>query len=209
MPSMRALFGGSGRTETPVSRPEPFPAADALMEMSSALVFGLQAADRQLELAGHADRVAALADRMAVARGVAEPLRAVLRQAALLHELGMIAVPAELLQRTEPLTDAELERVHAQAEFGAAIAAATCGELAATIIRHQYHDEPSLRQAVGEGTDAFQLTMILRAADVADVMSRGRAGGASDQALRLVNRAAASLVPDAATIEAYVEATAA
>jgi HD domain len=208
MPSLRALFAGP-RRPLPAVEPESFPAADALLEMSSALVFGLEALDGEMDLSGHAQRVAALADRMAAAQGVAEPLRAALWQASLLHEVGMIGVPRELLNAGRPLTTGELERVHAQAEFGAAVARATCGELPAAVIRHQYDDEATLRQRLGEGSDAYTLTLLLRAADVADVVSRGRPGSASAEALRLLRPEAVGAYPDPATAEAWVEATAA
>lgn len=212
MMSLLALFNESRRTPARPARrsarPEPFPAADAALEISSALVFGFQALDREMGLAAHAERVAALADRMAAAEGVSAPLRSVLRQAALLHEVGMIAVPRELLHRADPLSEAEMERVHAQAELGAAIARATCGGLAATIIRHQYDGEAALRDRLGEGTDAYRLTMLLRAADLADTVSLARLTGGSAGA-RLVLREGTGPYPDPATAEAWVEATAA
>jgi HD domain len=171
MPSLRTLFRGS--------RPAPVldanaddAAADAMLEISSALMFALEKRSDEQDLAGHAARVAKLADRLAANQGVSDELRTALRQAALLHEVGMIGVPRELLHKPQPLTAEELKRVHAQAEFSAQVAAATCGHLAATIIRHQYHDEPALRHALGEGSDAYLLTLFLRAADVADVISR-------------------------------------
>ena len=205
MPSLRTLFRSP--RPAPVTRSES--AGDAMLEMSSALVFGLQAMDREMDLGGHAERVAALADRMAAANGVSAELRAVLRKAALLHEVGMIAVPRELLHRGAPLTAEEMGRLHAHAELGATIAGATCGELAATIIRHQHHDEAGLRERLGEGTDAYALTMLLRAADVADVISRPRPGnGPAEHGLHL-REPRATLTMDPATAEAYVAAMAA
>lgn len=187
MPSLRSLFGATQpRTAPALPAPQPFPRTDALLEMSSALVFGLKIRAQELGLAEHAERVAELADRLAANHGVSEALRAELRQAALLHEIGMIGVPRELLHRGEPLTAEEMARVHAQAEFGAQIAAVTCGGLAATIIRHQYDDEATLRHALGEGTDAYTLTLFLRTADVADELARTRPGASAEGGLGLV-----------------------
>jgi hypothetical protein len=189
MPSLRTLFGRPSPRTVSASPAEPFPAPDALLEMSSALVFGLKMRSQELDLGGHADRVAALADRMAANHGVTDEMRTALRQASLLHEVGMIGVPRELLHKPEPLTAEELERVHAQAEFSAQVAAATCGHLAATIIRHQYDDEPTLRRELGEGSDAYLLTLFLRAADVADGISRAGARETPDgEGLHLVRR---------------------
>lgn len=208
MPSLRTLFAGSHpRTAPALPAPQPFPRTDALLEMSSALVFGLKVRAQELGLAEHAERVAELADRLAANHGVSEALRAELRQAALLHEIGMIGVPRELLHRGEPLTAEEMARVHAQAEFGAQIAAVTCGGLAATIIRHQYDDEATLRQALGEGTDAYTLTLFLRTADVADEISRVRPGSA-EAGLGLVRNEDAPRM-DGATAQAFAAAMAA
>jgi hypothetical protein len=181
MPSLRSLFGATRPAPAAdLPAPQPFPRTDALLEMSSALVFGLKIRAQELGLAEHAERVAVLADRLAANHGVSDALRAELRQAALLHEIGMIGVPRELLHRGAPLTAEEMARVHAQAEFGAQIAAVTCGGLAATIIRHQYDDEATLRHALGEGTDAYTLTLFLRMADVADELARTRPGAPAE-----------------------------
>lgn len=178
---------------------DPAPAAEALLEMSSALLAALEARNYEMDLAGHAQRVAELADRMAAQQGVSIALRATLRRAALLHEVGMIGIPAGLLNRAEPLTAEEMARVQAHAGVGAAIAQATCGELGATLIRHQYDDEPTLRRVLGEGTDAYRLTLLLRAADVADSVSRA-------PGLRFVHQGTA---PAAAGTTAEAEALAA
>jgi hypothetical protein len=185
MPTLRSLF----RAPRPVAAPsidvEPASTTDALLEMSSALLASLEARNDEMDMAGHAERVAQLADRLAARDGVSQALRATLRRAALLHEVGMIGVPRELLDRTAPLTAEEMARVRAHAAVGAAIAEATCGELAATLIRHQYDDEATLRRVLGDGTDAYRLTLLLRAADVADEVGRVQADGAPG--LRLVH----------------------
>ena len=209
MPSLRSLFRGSGPAST--MEMEPDAAGDALLEISSALMFGLEKRNDELDLAGHAARVAALADRLAANHGVSDALRAALRQAALLHEVGMIGIPRELLHRAEPLTAEELARVHAQAEFAAQVAAAACGGLAATIIRHQYDDEATLRHALGEGTDAYLLTLFLRAADVADVIARARPAqgdGAPEPGIHL-RRPEGMLKMSRESAEAYAAAMAA
>ena len=189
MPSLRTLFRGSTPVSAPALDDAPDAAADAMLEISSALMFALEKRSDELDLAGHAARVAQLADRLAANHGVSAEMRTALRQACLLHEVGMIGVPRELLHKPEPLTAEELDRVHAQAEFAAQVAAATCGHLAATIIRHQYDDEPTLRRELGEGSDAYLLTLFLRAADVADVISRAGARETPDgEGLHLVRR---------------------
>lgn len=189
MPSLRSLFRGPSPVTAPAADVGQDTTADAMLEISSALMFALEKRSDELDLAGHAARVAQLADRLAANHGVSGEMRTALRQACLLHEVGMIGVPRGLLHKPEPLTAEELDRVHAQAEFAAQIAAATCGHLAATIIRHQYDDEPTLRRELGEGSDAYLLTLFLRAADVADVISRAGARETPDgEGLHLVRR---------------------
>jgi hypothetical protein len=208
MPSLRSLFRTALPAPAPALDAAEDDATDAMMEISSALMFALEKRSDELDLAGHAARVARLADRLAANHGVSAEMRAALRQAALLHEVGMIGVPRGLLHKPEPLTAEELARVHAQAEFAAQIAAATCGGLAATIIRHQYDDEPTLRHTLGEGSDAYLLTLFLRSADVADVISRAGAEAPAEQGLRLV-RQGDVLRMDGASAEAYAAAMAA
>lgn len=172
MPSLRSLFRAPRPAPAPFMDREPAPATDVLLEMSAALLASLEARNDEMDLAGHAQRVAELADRLAARQGIPGELRAVLRRAAMLHEVGMIGVPHELLHGTQPLTAEETARLHAHAEVGAAIVRGTCGDLAATLVRHQHDDEPTLARVLGEGTDAYRLTLLLRAADVADVISR-------------------------------------
>jgi HD domain len=201
MIAFRSFFRASRPLPSPAMQAEPFPAVDSLLEMSSALVFGLKMLDDEMELAGHAERVADLADRLARNHGVRDELRHTLRQAALLHEVGMIGVPRELLKKHTPLTAEELERVHLQAEIGAALVRVTHGELAATLIRHQYDDDATLREALGVESDAYLLLGFLRAADVADVIAHQ-----PEQGLRFVTPDAGT-VPNAA--ETYAAAMAA
>ena len=211
MPSLRTLFRGSRPAPELVTDTQPDAAAEAMLEISTAVMFALERRSDELDMAGHAARVAQLADRLAANHGVSEELRQTLRRAALLHEVGMLGVPRELLHRADPLTAEELARVHAQAELAAQVALATAGHLAATIIRHQYHDEATLRHALGEGSDAYLLTLFLRAADVADVISRGRPSdgdGAPEPGLHL-RKPEGMLKMSRETAEAYAAAMAA
>lgn len=172
MTSLRSLFRGPRPVPASFDSVEPAAGTDALLEMSTALLASLEARNDEMDLAGHAQRVAELADRLAARQGIPAELRAVLRRAATLHEVGMIGVPRELLHGAHPLTAEETARLHAHAEMGAAIVRGTCGDLAATLVRHQHDDEPTLARVLGEGTDAYRLTLLLRAADVADVIAR-------------------------------------
>ncbi|MCW2999599.1 MAG: diguanylate cyclase, partial [Solirubrobacterales bacterium] len=70
----------------------------------------------------HSDRVAELAVALATAMGWAPPRCELIHQAAVVHDVGKIAVPDAVLLKPGPLTDAELELVRDHAVLGAQIA---------------------------------------------------------------------------------------
>ncbi len=167
MKFLSSLFG-SPRREPP---PDLADAEDeAALAAASALMVALERRDDELGLARHCARVAMLADRFAAHQGIDPEFRAVLHHAALLHEVGMIGVPAGLLRKTEVLTRAELEIVHRQAELGAEIARGVCGPLGATLIRHQYDDYATLRDILAD-EEVLVLAGILRTADVVEAIT--------------------------------------
>ncbi|HEY0155166.1 MAG TPA: HD domain-containing phosphohydrolase [Longimicrobium sp.] len=167
---LSSLFGSPG-----VEPPTAFEDAEieACLAVASALMVALERRDDELGLAGHCARVAMLADRLAAHQGVDPELRAILHHAALLHEVGMIGVPSELLRKTEVLTHDELGIIHRQAELGAEIARGVCGPLGATLIRHQYDDYATLRDILAD-EEVLELAGILRMADVVEAITRPR-----------------------------------
>ncbi|HEX2204551.1 MAG TPA: HD domain-containing phosphohydrolase [Longimicrobium sp.] len=148
--------------------------ARAQLEMASALTLAYDTLDAELELAGHAARVAALADELAARLGLDEGARRTLAAAALLHEVGMIAVPRALLRKRGALTPAQLDAVRAQAVVGAELVRATHGELVADLVEHQYADMDALVRAFPGDGPALVLAGILRLADVLDAVTRPR-----------------------------------
>ena len=66
--------------------------------------------------AGHQERVALLACAIAGEMGLLESLGAPLRVAGLLHDVGKVSVPSEILSKPSRLTDVEMELVHGHAE---------------------------------------------------------------------------------------------
>lgn len=170
MKFLSSLFGSNDR-EPPSALEDA--EDEASLAAASALMVALEQRDEELGLASHCARVAMLADRLASHLGVEPELRAVLHHAALLHEVGMIGVPAELLRKTEILTHEELGVVHRQAELGAEIARNVCGALGAALIRHQYDDYATLREVLAD-EEVLVLAGILRTADVVDAITRPR-----------------------------------
>ncbi len=70
----------------------------------------------------HSERVAALAVKLARAAGWSPERAGRLADAALIHDVGKVGVPHELLHKHEPLTESERERVKEHAELAARIA---------------------------------------------------------------------------------------
>jgi HD-GYP domain-containing protein (c-di-GMP phosphodiesterase class II) len=85
----------------------------------------LERRDGEMGFSAHSARVALLADRIPTLLDLDEPLRALLRHTALIHEVGMIGVPAELIRKRGSLTPDELAQIHHHAATGAAVAEAT------------------------------------------------------------------------------------
>jgi HD-GYP domain-containing protein (c-di-GMP phosphodiesterase class II) len=90
-------------------------AADAVERVSSALVDRLRRHDPGTQ--GHSERVRGLAELIGVSLGVPDDEREKLRLAALLHDIGKLAVPREVLTKRGGLTTAEwkLLRAHPRA----------------------------------------------------------------------------------------------
>ena len=209
MDIFRKMFGEEPRQPIPPEELEQA-ADEASLAVASALMVALERRDDEMGLSAHSARVAILADRIATLLDLDEPLRALLRHTALIHEVGMIGVPAELIRKRGILTPEELAQVHHQAEIGAAIADATVGALAATVIRHQYDDYASLRDRLGDDPAALLLAGILRTADVVDAISQPRPyqPALSPTTRRNLLRAGAGSRFDPLAVDAYLSTAA-
>ena len=149
----------------------------AMREMQRETVKALAAtvAARDPFMHGHATRVAELCRRVAAELRLGEEEVGLLETAALLHEIGKASVPLELLHKTGPLTDAELERIRAHAVVGAGIVRDVPTLTAvAPLIEHQGTDYAALPAQLEPGSAAFTLAGILRVADVWDAMVSAR-----------------------------------
>lgn len=67
---------------------------------------------------GHSDRVAGYADGLAVRCGLEEDVRSDLRLASMLHDVGKIGVPEQILTKQGPLTRAEREEIEKHPGYG-------------------------------------------------------------------------------------------
>ena len=147
---------------------------DAQLEMGTALIFGLERRNTRLRFIEHCARVAALVDRMADAFSLQKSERADLFAAAQLHEIGMISVPAELIESPEELDETSLARLRSQASVGAEILRPTHTTRTCILVEHQYTDFDEVRLRFRPGSREVLLAGILRAADALDTMLHPR-----------------------------------
>jgi putative nucleotidyltransferase with HDIG domain len=123
----------------------------------------------------HSERVAELADQLATCAGWAENARVRLRSAALLHDVGKIAVPDRILHKAGPLNAEEYEAIKEHAEIGARIASEALDPEQVGWIRHHHerwdgrgYPDALAGDAIPEGA------RILAVADAYDVMTHSR-----------------------------------
>lgn len=138
------------------------PAVDALLS-------GLTVA--QPDEFAHARRVAELSVRVAAMLGMPEEGRAVLRRAAMLHDLGKLAMPEALLRKPAPLSVDETALIRQQTRLGAGlIAGVPYLERAAAIVAEvaerpdglgypEGRQDPSLEARIVAAVNAYDTMM--------------------------------------------------
>lgn len=160
---------------------EPSPAADRRLDeerdktqraILRTLTDGLDIREAELEIIEHSALVAALCGSVGRLLHLSEADAYILETAARLHEIGMFAVPPELLLRTDPLSPDELERVRAQARISADLASTMHHPRVARLIEYQYEDYTALADRMPEAD--LLLAGILRVADVIAAVTRPR-----------------------------------
>jgi len=121
----------------------------------------------------HSERVAALAARLAQARGWPADRVALLHEAALVHDVGKIGVPDAILLKPGRLDRAEYEQVKQHAAIGARIVDDILeGEQVAWIRAH--HERPDGRGYPDGLREIPEGAALLAAADCFDVMTVAR-----------------------------------
>jgi diguanylate cyclase (GGDEF)-like protein/putative nucleotidyltransferase with HDIG domain len=143
-------------------------------------VLGLRALARAIDAKDpttqeHSERVASLAARLAEVRRWSDEDVALLREAALLHDVGKIGVPDEILLKPGPLDDDEWTVMREHASLGARIVADVLDETQIAWIA-SHHERPDGRgYPLGLGGDALpEGAALLAMADAWDVMTRSR-----------------------------------
>jgi diguanylate cyclase (GGDEF)-like protein len=123
----------------------------------------------------HSERVAALVSKLACAAGWPPERAVLLSEAALVHDVGKVAIRDELLHKTEPLTVPERDQICEHAELAARIAEGVLGEEQVEWIR-THHERPD-GNGYPRGLDAAEISegaALLAVADAWDVMTSGR-----------------------------------
>ncbi|HWH14417.1 MAG TPA: diguanylate cyclase, partial [Miltoncostaeaceae bacterium] len=142
----------------------------------------------------HSETVARLAEELAAGVGLAPDRVARVRLAGLLHDVGKIGVPDDVLRKPGPLTDEEWVQMRTHPELGARIVEASgLGDVARWVLAH--HERPDGRgYPYGVGGDAIPLeARILAIADAYEAMTADRpyrAGMAPEAALAELERCA-------------------
>lgn len=160
---------------------------------------------------GHSTGVARLAERAAVFLGVSPEERTALRRAALLHDVGRLAVPLAVWDRTGPLGPADREAVRAHAYHTERILDATpafrsLATLAAA--GHERLDGRGYHRAIPRGMLELP-ARLLAAADVRQALREPRPhrpARSDDDAVRLLGEEVAAGRLDAEAVRAVLMA---
>jgi response regulator RpfG family c-di-GMP phosphodiesterase len=147
-------------------------------EMRRDVVVALAAtiAARDPYMHGHAERVAQLGRRVVLAMGLAPDDVELYETAALVHEIGKVAIPLDLLHKTDPLTPEELARLRDHARVGADILR-TAASLRSVANAVEYQNVPAAELGNWLEVDSreYLVASILHVVDSYDAMTSARA----------------------------------
>ena len=138
MPARAAAAGSRPCRDAPASEEDPdIEAAAAQQEVIAGLAEALLERDRYT--GEHSESVVQLVDSVARALGLKEAEAAHIRAAALLHDIGKVAIPDDVLNKNGPLDDDEWKIMRDHPVIGERILRAVPGMGAvARIVRHEH-----------------------------------------------------------------------
>jgi diguanylate cyclase (GGDEF)-like protein len=123
----------------------------------------------------HSERVAAFAGRLAMAAGWSDERAALLREAALVHDVGKLAVPDALLSKPGCLTHRERVQMSEHAELSARIVGGVLTDEQVSWIGFHHERPDGQGYPLGVGGDAIpDGAALIALADAYDVMTVGR-----------------------------------
>lgn len=127
----------------------------------------------------HSERVAAMARRLAISRGWSAERADRLHQAALVHDVGKIAIPDAILFAARPLTDEEYARVREHTALGAAMLQDALSPEQVSWVRGHHERPDGGGYPDGLSADAIpEGAALLALADAWDAMTVARPYGA-------------------------------
>jgi putative nucleotidyltransferase with HDIG domain len=216
--------------DTPVPAPGTSRELDALAATFNALIQSLNQAEAETEAAylgairalaaaldardpytaGHSERVSALSVEMGKTLDISEQELSVLRLGALLHDIGKIGVPDEVLRKPDALTPSEFELIRAHPVIGARILRTIPFLTPHLPIVELHHERPDGQgYPYGLAGDAIPLAArIVHVADAFDAMTTARAyrpGRLPHEAIAELQRCAGTAF-DSASVNALAEA---
>lgn len=160
------------RELTPTERAERIERAHALSALR-ALARVVDAKDAMTHR--HAERVAQMAYRLAIALDWSPQSAARLRDAALVHDVGKVAVPDAILHKAGPLDDAEMEQVREHAHIGSMIVAEVLSDDQVDWVRGHHERWDGRGYPDGRATrDIPDGAALIALADAWDVMTQPR-----------------------------------
>jgi putative nucleotidyltransferase with HDIG domain len=130
------------------------------------LVRTIQAKDQYT--AGHSTRVSRYALMIADKLGMTTKLKHELYLASMLHDIGKIGVPDDLLNRPGKLSEAEMERVRSHVQVGASMIE-MLGEMHAIVPLIRHHHECWDGSGYPDGLKGEQIPLVSRIIAVADM----------------------------------------
>ncbi|HEX2986975.1 MAG TPA: HD-GYP domain-containing protein [Chloroflexota bacterium] len=157
---------------------------------------------------GHCKRVAEIASSLALQMGLPDMDRSSLELAALLHDIGKIGVPDNVLRKVTPLSQEDAAAIHQHPEMGYRMLSALRflgGGLAAVRYHHERFDGSGYPYALS-GDQIPLLARVLAVADAFDAITSDRPyrrARSRDQGVEEVRRCAGSQF-DPSVVEAFV-----
>lgn len=128
---------------------------------------------------GHSARVSRIADDLSRLLASSNEDRVLVRQAALLHDVGKISIPEPVLRKRGPLTDEELHLVRLHPIMGASILSRMPGleRLVTIVLHHHEHWDGSGYPSGLKNVEIPMGSRIIAIADAFDAMTSGGPAG--------------------------------